>query len=79
MNYFWNKVLNCKHEYYPNYSGYVCCGNEDLGCPGGNESHCMKCKVYIIEDDCGSVCGKSGWSIKRWKNKRIWSSKVKWE
>ena len=80
MNDFWSKFKTCKHEPYDNYSVYVCCGNEDLGCTGGTEWHCKHCGAYITEDPCGSVSGASGWSIKRWKKKdnKHWSNNVKW-
>ena len=75
---FWSKVSKCKHEETPNYGVDVHCGHEELGCGGGFEWHCKHCGVYITEDPCGATSGMSGWPYRRWKEKRIWSDKIRW-
>src|SRR6516164_2217055 len=60
------EVRVCKHvDSYPDYYVHVPCGLEHLGCSGGWESHCKKCKRYFTTDPCGSTDGEDGWSYER--------------
>jgi hypothetical protein len=68
MSKFWKKVIECEHEWSPNYNPYVYCTT--LGCYAW-ENHCLKCGVYEFGCKCGdSGSGQSGWSNKRWVNFR---------
>lgn len=64
---FWKKVILCNHEFYGDYAGYIYC--ETPYCEG-YELHCKKCNAYISKCDCGYCNGVSGWSEKRWINRR---------
>jgi hypothetical protein len=64
---FWEKVVNCDHEWSPEYDGNggICWTPE---CGWAAEEHCLKCGVYRITCSCGFCDGDSGWSYYRWKN-----------
>lgn len=67
---FWDKVDKCKHNNISqNYCETIDCSNQDISC-FGVETHCLDCGVYIAECACGSESGMSGWSQKRWRNKK---------
>jgi hypothetical protein len=71
-------VRVCKHvDSYPDYYVHVPCGLEHLGCSGGWESHCKKCKRYFTTDPCGSTDGEDGWSYERRRRARLRAKKVR--
>ena len=72
MSGFWERVETCEHEWSPNYLGRPHdCGQEEVGCFGPSESHCLKCGVYETTDPCGCEAGLSGWPSERWRRKRL--------
>jgi hypothetical protein len=72
MTAFWRRVRRCKHKREsPNYHSHQYCGNEEVGCAGGLEWHCLDCGAYITDDPCQVTKGMSGWPAKRWRHGKV--------